>query len=169
MARAECRASCPVRCASSTTGSAQRPCPAPCAPARPSSGAGWRRHAPARRSRRRPRPCHSSAPWRRRCRAPPPRASTSSSPSSSPIAISGERSSTYFPAKGFSITAIAAARRVGGETWRPISICVSSTTVTILRMIALMIVSSTASLFRHGPRSPAQAGAIVAVQYPWSR
>ncbi|MGY4360570.1 hypothetical protein ACVW0J_007063 [Bradyrhizobium sp. i1.7.7] len=61
-----------------------------------------------------------------------------SSPSSSPIAIRGERSSTYLPAKGFSITAIAAARRVGGETWRPISICVSSTTVTILRMIALM-------------------------------
>ena len=62
----------------------------------------------------------------------------SNSPSSSPIAISGLRSSTYRPANGFSITAMAAARRVGGVTGRPISVSVSSTTVTILRMTALM-------------------------------
>src|SRR5580693_3236435 len=62
----------------------------------------------------------------------------SRSPSSSPIAISGERSSTYRPAKGFSITTIAAARRVGGLTRCPISIKVSSTTVTILRITTLM-------------------------------
>ena len=37
------------------------------------------------------------------------------------------------------ITPMAAARRVGGETIRPISRWVSSTTVTILRMTALMI------------------------------
>src|ERR1700758_3556459 len=62
----------------------------------------------------------------------------SKSPSSSPMAINGERSSTYRPAKGFSITAIAAARRVGGLTPCPISIRVSSTTVTILRITTLM-------------------------------
>ncbi|MGY4289959.1 hypothetical protein ACVWXO_009225 [Bradyrhizobium sp. LM2.7] len=47
------------------------------------------------------------------------------------------------------MTAMAAARRVGGDTGLPISICVSSTTVTILRMIALMTASPA--------RFPAQA------------
>src|SRR2546421_1663117 len=60
-------------------------------------------------------------------------------PKLSPIAIKGERSSTYLPANGFSITAIAAARRVGGATVCPISRYVSSTTVTILRMTALIV------------------------------
>src|ERR1700694_2500098 len=64
----------------------------------------------------------------------------SKSPSSSPMAIKGERSSPYLPANGFSITAMAAARRVGGATVCPISIYVSSTTVTILRMTALIVV-----------------------------
>ena len=45
------------------------------------------------------------------------------------------------PPKGFSITAMAAARRVGGETVCPISSSVSSTTVTILRITALIVVS----------------------------
>src|SRR6201987_4200579 len=54
------------------------------------------------------------------------------------MAIRGEGASTYRPAKGFSITAIAAARRVGGAIALPISIWVSSTTVTILRMTALI-------------------------------
>src|SRR5579864_8333853 len=70
----------------------------------------------------------------------------SSSPSSSPIAINSERSSTYFPAQGFSITATAAARRVGGEISRSISRCVSSTNVAILRILAL-IFSSPQSVF----------------------
>ncbi len=56
------------------------------------------------------------------------------------MAINSERSSTYLPANGFSITAIAAARRVDGVTACPISSRVSSTTVTILRMIALIVV-----------------------------
>jgi hypothetical protein len=51
------------------------------------------------------------------------------------FAISSERSSTYFPAQGFSITATAAARRVGGETSRSISRWVSSTKVAILRIL----------------------------------
>ncbi len=38
------------------------------------------------------------------------------------------------------MTAIAAARRTGGETGRPISVSVSSTTVTILRMLTLIAV-----------------------------
>src|SRR5882672_2492847 len=57
-----------------------------------------------------------------------------SSPSSSPMSIRSVRSSTYLPANGFSITATAAARRVGGVIARPISVWVSSTKVAILRM-----------------------------------
>src|SRR5947209_5510370 len=64
--------------------------------------------------------------------------SANSAPSSSPTSMSSERSSTYCPAKGFSMTAIAAARRVGGLTARPISVRVSSTTVTSLRMRAFI-------------------------------
>src|SRR5277367_6605773 len=74
-----------------------------------------------------------------------PRAATarcvSNSPSSSPIVINSERSSTYFPAQGFSITATAAARRAGGSTARPISVRVSSTKMAILRIFAFMLLS----------------------------
>src|SRR5579864_7066944 len=66
----------------------------------------------------------------------------SSSPSSSPMAINSERSSTYFPAHGFSITATAAAFRVGGEISRSISRCVSSTYTAILRIFAFIPSSS---------------------------
>src|SRR5256885_5316067 len=79
-----------------------------------------------------------------------PRAATArevrSSPSSSPIAINSERSSTYFPANGFSITATAAARRVGGEISRSISRRISSTNVAILRIL-LFILASPQSIF----------------------
>src|SRR5207248_7963223 len=50
--------------------------------------------------------------------------------------------STYLPANGFSITAMAAARLVGGAMVFPISRCVSSTTVTILRITALILSAS---------------------------
>src|ERR1700694_2532217 len=63
----------------------------------------------------------------------------SKSPSSSPMAIKGERSSTYLPANGFSITAMAAARLVGGATVCPLSRYVSPATVTILRITALIV------------------------------
>ena len=60
--------------------------------------------------------------------------SASNAPSFSPMSMSSERSSTYRPAAGLAMTAIAAARRVGGSTGRPISERVSSTMVTSLRM-----------------------------------
>src|SRR5262249_39804037 len=62
----------------------------------------------------------------------------SNSPSSSPISISSVRSSTYFPAYGFSMTATDAARRVGGWTIRPISLQISSTKVASLRIFAFI-------------------------------
>ena len=79
---------------------------APCAPARRASDAGSRRHARARRSRRRPPPCRSSRP----CAGSMPSAATARSasrpPSSSPMSISSVRSSTI------------AARRTGSRSPR---------------------------------------------------
>src|SRR5690348_15879221 len=57
------------------------------------------------------------------------------------MAMRSDRSSTYFPAQGFSITATAAAFRVGGEISRSISRCVSSTKVAILRIFAFILSS----------------------------
>src|SRR3954468_13652888 len=74
-----------------------------------------------------------------------PRAATArcvnNSPNSSPILINSERSSTYFPANGFSITATAAAFRVAGAMSRSISRRVSSTKVASLRIFAFIVVS----------------------------
>src|SRR6516162_4032704 len=63
-------------------------------------------------------------------------------PSSSPIAINGERSSTSLPAQGFSTTASAAALRVGGVTGRPSSLHVSSTMVRNFRMFEALMLGS---------------------------
>src|SRR5882762_9862568 len=82
-----------------------------------------------------------------------------SSPSSSPICIRSERSSTYFPANGFSITATAAARRVGGVMARPISVRVSSRKVAILRILAFMVfLSKTVDAFDFRGLQAAGAG-----------
>ena len=72
----------------------------------------------------------------RESQAPQPRARVNNSPSSSPIAINSERSSTYFPAYGFSITATAAARRVGGSTSAPSPSRSPQRTSAIFRILA---------------------------------
>jgi hypothetical protein len=56
------------------------------------------------------------------------------------MAISASRSDSKRPAQGLAITAIAAARRVGGDTARPISTWVSSTIVASLRMLAFIAI-----------------------------
>src|SRR3989338_1933199 len=60
-------------------------------------------------------------------------------PSSSPMAISSSRFSTYLPANGLAITAMASARRVGGLTACPISIRVSSTWTMIFLILTVML------------------------------
>src|SRR6185295_16079766 len=62
----------------------------------------------------------------------------SSAPSSSPASISGVRSSTKRPAKGFSSTATAATLRTGRLASRPPSLRISSTTVTTLRSLTVV-------------------------------
>ena len=113
---------------------------APCAPARPSSDAGSRPHAPVRRFRRPRPPCRSCAPWRRRCRARRPPSSTAirRAPRRSRSAARGPRHigrQRDFRSRRSPPRAGSAARPSC-----PISRWVSSTTVTILRMMALIAV-----------------------------
>src|SRR5688572_31657530 len=63
-------------------------------------------------------------------------------PSSSPISISGVKSSANLPAKGLAMTATAAALRVTGLTLLPLSRWVSSTVTTIFLMSLFISASS---------------------------
>src|SRR5438034_7177872 len=60
--------------------------------------------------------------------------------------MSGVRSSTNFPANGFSMTATVATLRRGRFAGRPPSVRISSTTVTSLRMFTIEGSSSASSL-----------------------
>src|SRR5690349_19560037 len=75
--------------------------------------------------------------------------SPSRPPSSSPMSISSDKSSWKRPAHGFSITAIATARRAGGSTALPISTRTSSTCTTSFLIFAF--------IFSHLLRQPDNA------------